>query len=192
MSWPANDVTPEKKHFYISYSKFSIEQIEGNFCIDNWYGVRFQFLKLVPQAVDNTFNSPVRSWSFFPRCLRSDFIHWVIVLPIMILRTSPIAMGRPLDFCPEVSGNKSCTPLGFRGEELYLLLYRIAEKLYCKAQWMSGSSELISFSVRTHLDLRELGFRAFSWLNFKLSWRLFGRIERDAMALCLHLLQLHS
>ena len=98
MSWPANDVTPEKKHFYISWRKFSIEQIEGIFCINNWYGVPFRFLKLVPQAVDNTFNSPLQSWSFCPRFLGSDFIHWVIVLPIIILRTSPIAMGRTPGF----------------------------------------------------------------------------------------------
>ena len=137
--------------------------------------------------MDNTFNSPLQSWNFFPRFLRSDFIHWVIVLPIIILRTSPTAMGRTPGLL-----SRGIRQQGFHGKELYLLLYRIAEKLYCKAPWMSGSSELISFSVRTHLDLRDLGFRAFSGLNFKLSCRLFGRIERDAMALCPHLFQLHS
>ena len=36
------------------------------------------------------------------------------------------------------------------------------------------------------------GFRAFSGLIFEVSLRLFVRIYRGGMALCLHLLQLHS
>ena len=71
---------------------------------------------------------PKQSWKFFPRFLRSDFIHWVIVLPIILFRASPIPMG--------------CSPVFF-------------------------------FSIRTHLDLRERGFRAFSGLIFEMSWRLF-------------------
>ena len=41
---------------------------------------------------------PKQSWKFFPILLRSDFIHWVIVLPIILLRDSPIPMGRTPGF----------------------------------------------------------------------------------------------
>ena len=50
----------------------------------------------------------------------SDFIHWVIVLPIIILRTSPIAMGRTLGLLSR----------GIRQQELYAVRFSWGNTLH--------------------------------------------------------------
>ena len=61
---------------------------------------------------------PKQSWKNFPRFLVSDFIHWVIVLPIILLRTSPIPMCRtPVFLSRGIRRNELCAVrFFFKGE----------------------------------------------------------------------------
>ena len=69
---------------------------------------------------------PKQRWNFSTRFLRSDFLHWVIVLPIILLRTSPIPMGRTPGFLPRRIRRHELYAVKFSWGELYLLLCRIA------------------------------------------------------------------
>ena len=92
MSWPAHDVAPASSR--LSELKAFSASITSMASVS---GFSNSFLKLwIAYSIPHFW--PKQSWKFFPRFLRSDFIHWVIVLPIILLRTSPIPMGRTPGF----------------------------------------------------------------------------------------------
>ena len=114
MSWPAHDVVPDKGflHFYSSLlsevKAFSASIISMAF----FCGFSNSFLKLwIAYSIPHFW--PKQNWQLFPSFLRSDFIHWVIVFSSILLRTSPIPMGRTPDFLST----------GIRRHELYAVSF---------------------------------------------------------------------
>ena len=120
MSWPAHDVVPDKGFLYFFRVSSLLSKLKAFSAsissMASVSGFSNSFLKLWIAYLIPRF-WPKQSWKNFPRFLRSEFIHWVIVLPIILLRTSHITMGRiPGFFCPEVSGETSCKLLSFHGD----------------------------------------------------------------------------
>ena len=95
MSWPAHVVVLDKGllQFFrasslLSKLKAFSASISSMLSVS---GFSKSFLKLwIAYSIPHFW--PKQSWKFFPTFLRSAFIHWVIVLPIIRLRTSPIPM----------------------------------------------------------------------------------------------------
>ena len=101
MSWPAHDVAPDKGflHFLRAISLLSeLRAFSASISsMASVSGFSNSFLKLwIAYSIPHFW--PKQSWKLFTRFLRSDFIHWVIVLPIILLRTSPIPMGCTPEF----------------------------------------------------------------------------------------------
>ena len=86
MNWPAHVVVSDKgllQFFRASFRAFSASISS----MPSVSGFSNSFLKLwIAYSIPHFW--PKQSWKF----LRSAFIHWVIVLPIIRLRTSPIPM----------------------------------------------------------------------------------------------------
>ena len=104
------------KNFYIFRASFLLSEfkafsasISSMSCVS---GFSNSFLELwIAYSIPHFW--PKQSWKFFPRFLRSDFIHWVIFVPIILLRTSPIPM----------AGTPGFLSRGIRRHELYAVRF---------------------------------------------------------------------
>ena len=116
MSWPAHDIF--RAIFLLRALKAFSASISSMASVS---GFSNSFLNLW-RAYSIPHFWPRQSWKFFPRFLRSHFIHWVIVFPIMLLKTSPIPMGRTPGFLSR----------GIRRHELYAVRFSWGRTLLCK------------------------------------------------------------
>ena len=120
MNWPAHDIAPDKGFLIFFRATSLLSELKAFSAsissITSVSGFSNSFLKLwIAYSIPHFW--PKQSWKFLPRLLRSDFLHCVIFLPIILLRTSPIPMGHTHGFLSR----------GIRRHELYAIRFSWGE-----------------------------------------------------------------